>query len=63
MQRRDERLVECPHNEGVHYYVWHCNEQNRLGLRPCVDCKAPDRAKSLTEVCLDGNGGRDPKRK
>lgn len=40
----DDRLVACPEKEGVHYFVWHCREMQRLGRLPCVGCEAPEMA-------------------
>lgn len=52
-----ERLVECPHHEGVHYVLSYCRGQQARGVLPCVECTAPDRTITLTEVLLDESDG------
>ncbi len=54
---QDDLLVECPHNSGVHYFLWHCRGQQAKGVRPCVECTAPDKTIALTEVLLDESDG------
>ena len=46
----DDRLVACPEKEGVHYFVWHCREMQRLGQLPCVGCEAPERAGRMRPI-------------
>lgn len=61
---KDERLVECPYNSGVHYFVWHCGDLQMQGREPCVRCEAPDQTQQLAEILLDGTDGRrDPEQR
>ena len=56
-KRQMTRLVKCPHNSGVHYFVWHCRELQVRGKEQCVECTAPDKTVTLTEVLFNESDG------
>jgi len=43
VSEQDERLIQCPDDPGLHYYVWACVDKARRFER-CARCEALRKA-------------------